>query len=194
MTARMPAATTMAGDRSALGLALALLGSSVVCASACERPSVGDNVPRTHADMLAAVEHGARAMSWAADFDRTFPGAEHGISYYTGDAGPRTWYSKVGIGGRYHLTMRVRIDLDATGRRVTPTGPPRFTLVEVREITIVPDGGDQQRITYDPEGQVEFGADEWARLVAAHGDLSAVGVVVKTDPPVPGFEKPWTRM
>lgn len=182
----------MPGDRSPLVLAVALLGSSIV--GACEQPAVADRSNHTRADMLAAVEHGVRAMSWAADFDRTFAGAEHGISYYTGDAGPRTWYSKVGIGGRYHLTMQVPIDLDASGTRVTPTGAPTFTLVEVREITISPDEDGQRVISYVPDGQVEFGPDAWARLVAAHGDLSAVGVAVKAGPPVPGFEGPWTRM
>lgn len=175
-------------------LALALLGSSIVCAPACERRLASDDVNHTPADMQSAVAHGVRTMSWAGEFDRTFAGTEHGISYYTGEAGPRTWYSKVGIGGRYHLTMQVRIDLDPTGTQVTPTGTPTFTLVEVREITNGPDGDGQKTIDYDPEGQLKFGPDEWARLVAAHGDLSAVGVLVKTDPPVPGFEKPWTRI
>jgi len=179
------------------GLAVAALGSAMACLSACEPrkdPAFIDasEIDRNHGNMMKAIENGTRTLSWARDFDRTFPGSEHHISYYMGGAGPRTWRSAVGIDGRYILRMDLPIDLDASGTQVSSQETPIFELSEVREILPLPDGGKE--ITKDPDGFVTFGPPEWAKLVAAHGDLSAIGVTVKAGPPLPGFEKPWNDL
>lgn len=143
-------------------------------------------------NMSKAIENGIRTMTWAKDFDKTFTGSEHYISYYMGGGGPRTWTSIVGLDGRYILEMELPIDLDASGIQVTPKETPTFVLSEVRSITLLPDG--RKHVKNDPKGIVRFGPPEWAKLIAAHGDLSAIGVVVKTGSPLDGFEKPWINL
>jgi hypothetical protein len=83
----------------------------------------------------AAVRNGRAELGPAREFEELFPQARHGISYYTGEMGPPTWGSEVGLFGRYVLSLRVKITFDWTRRHIRSRGEPQFQLVEVTRVT-----------------------------------------------------------
>jgi hypothetical protein len=121
-------------------------------------------------------------------FDALFPNGEHFISYFTGLAGQPLWNSKAGLYGRYVLTMQFDVALDRKAGTLTASGQPEFHLVEVESITALPDG--RAEIRYGPT-QEQFGPVEWRKLVESGGDLSVLGIDVKKEQPVAGFEAHW---
>jgi hypothetical protein len=137
--------------------------------------------------MASAERSGPAVIPFVGEFDRLYPGAVHSISYYTGTAGPPTWYSKVGLHGRYVLYVECPIEFDWTRFRITGYGKPTFWLSEVAEFAPLGDGRVQ--ITYLLHRSYELA--DWRKLVAAGGDLAALGIEVKKDRPLPGFDRHW---
>jgi hypothetical protein len=145
----------------------------------------------SHCDGGTPAEAVADAVKNQADvkaFGRLFTDADHFITHYTGTKGPRYWNSKAVLHERYVLTMQFKIDLDASGVRVTATSPPKYYLHEVTSVTVTP-SGQVSGISYG--STVEFGPAEWKKLEAAKGDLSAIGIKAKTDQPVSYLKAYW---
>ena len=135
-----------------------------------------------------AVADALKNQQDAKTFAQLFPDAEHFITHYTGTVGPRVWNSKALLHERYVLTMQFAMALDARGIQVTATAPPKFTVHEVTSVTVNPSG----RVDgFSYGGTVTFGPNEWKKLAAAKGDLSAVGMKPKTDQPVPHLKAHW---
>ena len=118
-------------------------------------------------------------------FEKLFPGSEHFISYYTGQAGTPRWNSKTLIHGRYILSMQFDITVDTAGTKVTAAAAPQFQLREV--ISAVPSPSGQTSITYNPASHRDFGPEEWKALETSGGDLSTLGIEVIRDQPVPNL-------
>ena len=120
---------------------------------------------------------------------RLFPGSLHFISYYTGTHGNPIWNSKAGLYGHYILTMQMPITLEGWGRdRIGSHDSPTFFLVEVQSILPFPNG---QTSINCGDTQITFGLSEWEKLVESGGDLSVLGVKVKKDEKIPGFDEHW---
>ncbi len=135
-----------------------------------------------------AIEDGRTAIPYARQFHDLFPAAEASFSYFTGEMGPPTWTSKVGLHGRYVLTLKVEVTFNAARTRIVRYGEPVFHLVEVTRI--VPAGPDHNAaILYG--SQISFGRKEWSRLVERQGDLAVLGMAILKDRPVDGFEQYW---
>ena len=130
------------------------------------------------------VADGVSSIATAAEFARLFPHAHHFISYYSGQKGPPTWHSEVGLSHRYILSVQLPITLDRAQGRVAASGAPEFLLLEVTQVSTLPDG----RISYQSGQSIRFGVAEWRRFIESHGDLSTLGV---TGPivPVKDFDK-----
>jgi hypothetical protein len=136
----------------------------------------------------AAIRSGPSEIGPVSQFVELFPDARHSITYYTGQMGQPQWTSTVGLHGRYVLTVQTDIEFDWSRRHVKSHGPPRYILVEVRAVSLLPDG--TTTIESGPT-QVHFGPKEWERLYRAGGDLSVLGITVVKDQSVAHFERAW---
>ena len=123
-----------------------------------------------------------------AAFERLYPGADHKISYYSGELGTPRWHSKAMLHGRYILSMTFQVSITSSGTQVQGITEPKFYLREVSDVTPEPGGG--ARMTYDGIYR-EFGLKEWDALVASDGDLSSIGVDAKPDKPVANLATHW---
>jgi hypothetical protein len=138
----------------------------------------------------AAVASGKQSIAAVRDFEQTFPNSSHSIMYFTGTHGTTTWRSEALVHERYTVTMHMPVRLNALRNRVASFDEPQFWLVEVREVSTLPDG--RTVIEYGP-AQVTFGPRDWQRVVDSGGDLGRLGIHVDTDRPVPGLAKEWRR-
>jgi hypothetical protein len=85
------------------------------------------------------------------------------------------------FGDRYHLTMLVPIEFDSSLETVTRLrGEPTFVLQELEEIT----GDDSFAGRLEPVWRSErrFDLAAWNKVVAAHGDFSAIGIDIDPTP------------
>src|SRR5262249_10875434 len=137
----------------------------------------------TKASHDLALADGKQSISYVREFTQLFPQGKHFISYYTGEYGNPTWNSKAGLHGRYVLTLQTPIPFDATRTKVVSYGQPSFLLVEVSSINRNANG--QTEIWYTGN-QLQFGKEEWQRVVDQGGDLSILGIKIVPDRPVPG--------
>jgi hypothetical protein len=133
----------------------------------------------------AAERSGRRDITFAADFDRLYPGGQHYISGYARVL--PTWRSVVGLHGRYVLTMKCDITLDVTRTRVAGHDTPAFFLSEV--VLVEPGANGTWNVRYGKTWR--FGAAEWQQVVAAGGDLGVLGIELTKDEPLPLFHRAW---
>jgi hypothetical protein len=130
-------------------------------------------------------------VGWVKQFERLFPGFDHSISYFTGEAGKPRWISKVGLRGRYVLTAEMEVELNQDRTTIVKHSEPRFHLIEVAKITEDPNTG--QILVENGDTEAEFGMDEWEKLVKKSGDLGVLGITLVKDKPVPLFDKHWKK-
>ncbi|HUS10586.1 MAG TPA: hypothetical protein VMZ30_08985 [Pyrinomonadaceae bacterium] len=133
-----------------------------------------------------SIAYGKQSIPIVMEFHRLFGDAVSSISYYTGEYGDPEWNSKVGLYGRYILTMQFKIELDDTRTKIIRFAEPRFHLVEVESIS--PQANGTHAITYGRQ-QVRFGIAEWQKLLEGNGDFSVIGVTLEKDKPVDEFSK-----
>ena len=131
-----------------------------------------------------ALESGKANIPWVRDFMRLFPGTRNSFSYYTGQFGSPNWNSEVALYRRYVFTMQVPVTFDWSRTRVVGWGKPTFVLMESTTVTPLPTG--QSEITHG--AYLNFGEDEWRRVVEDGGSFSSLGIELIKDRPVPGFE------
>jgi hypothetical protein len=131
----------------------------------------------------AAIQAGIRGRSYPGEFNKLFPGAFNGISYYSGLVGTPSWYGRAGLCQRYVLKMQLDVHLDSARVNITSTGRPSFYLYEFRSVTFLPSGAPKV------QGQqlATLSADDWRRLFDADGDFRVLGITLKTNEPVEGF-------
>ena len=125
---------------------------------------------RTHANMQIAIADTMKNEPYVADFNRFYPDAENFISYYTGDYGDPSWNSTVTIDGKYVLTMQYGLTVGKTGKTTRRDTDPHFYLNIIEWTRPRPDGGSETQFS----GGVDFGPDQWEKLVRANGDISVV--------------------
>jgi hypothetical protein len=153
-------------------IALLILSLFPLLLSGCQRGNMAD-----------AVTNGVTELDVAKDFEALFPAAEHFISYYTGTKGHPAWNSKVGLHGRYVLTVKFRIGFDASRTHPVMEGEPAFHLIELADIR-------ENGYGYT-DRQMEFGLTEWNLLLESSGDFEAIGYPMTKEKPLDGFDKVW---
>lgn len=137
----------------------------------------------------AAIRSGIQGNSYPAQFNQLFPGTQNIISYYTGSAGAPAWTSSAGLYGRYVFKMHLSIALDKGRTNIISYGPPTFYVYEITNI--VPGEYDNPRVSMVQ--QATFFSYDWLRLLQATGDFAILGITLKTNEPVKGFEENWNR-
>ena len=120
-------------------------------------------------------------------FHALFPQTYENLSHYTGSFGDPVWTSKIGLHGRYILSLQVPLMLNWTRTDVRSYGRPRFQLVEVTRIYVRNSG----QLTIDYGVSRHFGAYEWKEIVNLEGDISALGIMIKKNQAIRGFQKHW---
>jgi hypothetical protein len=173
---------------------LFLAFTGIALLTACNRSS--DSMSFSEAYMKAqknnydmAIQSGLQGNSIPGQFNRLFPNAVNGISYYTGEIGSSKWYSKTGLYGRYVVRMFCEIKLDKARTNIISMGPPGFDMGELTKITLNPNGSTS--IQTRPVAPISL--DTWQRLVDAKGNFQAVGIILKTNQPVENFEAVWRK-
>jgi hypothetical protein len=134
-------------------------------------------------NMAVAVSNGVAEIDIAKDFEALFPDSEHFITYYTGTKGDPIWNSKVGLHGRYVLTVRFRIGFDESRTHPVREQDPVFHLVELANISKNGYGYTDRHF--------EFGLKEWNLLMESSGDFNVIGYPMKKDKPLDGFDTAW---
>jgi hypothetical protein len=133
-------------------------------------------------DYVETAQSGIKTLPWPKEMEQLFGDGDHFITHYGFSPGPKEWNSEVFFGGRYTLTLQVDVVIE--GRTVAKSiSPPKFYLSEVEKV-VVDNGGAGANFS----GQWVLDEAQWKKLVQAKGDWSVIGIPVKTNSPVPGFE------
>ena len=169
---------------------LALFIMVMVCG--CKKPMHGFlKASYTQEDYDMALASGISGIEVVREFESLYPDAEHFITYYAKERGGSKWNSKVGLLGRYVLTVQFPIDFDESRHIPSLSGEPKFHFTEVESIDTLPDG---RHLTKYKGSSLHIGAKEWDVLTENQGRLESIGVDVKSSGPVPGFETEWKNL
>ena len=97
------------------------------------------------------------------------------------------WNTEVYFDGRYCLTMQVIVKVDRQFSKIVEVvGEPKFYLIETESVELLKDG----RVAANAGSQqYEFGLSDWNKVVAAKGDLSAIGIHLKRNQAVAHFDR-----
>lgn len=122
----------------------------------------------------------------AVEFEELFPAnTDHFITHFGfdrwSDKQSTVWTSDTYFLDRYQLTMQIPIEVDYEQRTFTTTGDPDFYLVECTDF-------DGRSSSHDGL-HFRFGKKEWQDLYASHGDFLKLGLSLKKDSPITGFDE-----
>ena len=159
---------------------LCIIGVAIFALGSCQK--------YTQADYDIALKNGTASLDVAREFNALFPDSNNFISYYTGQYGDPRWNSKVGLHGRYVLTVQFDLKFDSSRHMPARTSDPEFYLVEASQLDRTPDG--RLSISYS-DNQIRFGMEDWKKLIAARGELSAIGYSTNESNPHDGFAEVW---
>ena len=130
-----------------------------------------------------ATDNGVTEIKAVREFESLFPDSYHFISYYKGEKGTPAWNSKIGLHGRYVLTVQFPIEFDETRLHPSKSGAAQFHLLELDEI-------NENGTSYTSH-QLRFGAAEWDKLMKSGGNFEVIGYPMIKDEPLSGFEGAW---
>jgi len=135
-------------------------------------------------DYIQTVKSGLDTLPWPKEMEALFGEGDHFVTHYGVSPGPRKWTTEVFFGGRYTLALQVDVEIDYRNHTIKKNvSPPKFYLWEV-ESTFGIESPKSAKIS----GQWILDQTKWEELVRAKGDWSALGIPVRTNSPVPGFE------
>jgi hypothetical protein len=139
----------------------------------------GEKFPALEAPLLA---NGLRAIPQLREFKTLFPDVAEYCYLATEPLGTNRWVLQTPMHERYILRMVTQFAGDATWTNVVSYEPPAFSILEFKDYDTAPMG----RFGFYPVAT--FGVTNWPKLSAARGDLSAIGIALRTNDPVKEFE------
>jgi hypothetical protein len=159
-----------------------------------ELPHLFPKLPRTNqaaikllSEKFRALEapllaSGHRTIPWLREFKTVFANHAEYCHLDSEPSGTNLWVLQTPMLERYILRMVTPFSLDATWTNVVSYEPPAFSILEFKDHRTAPMGrfGFYQVTT--------FGVTNWPKLSAARGDLSAIGITLRTNDPVKEFE------
>ncbi len=136
-------------------------------------------------EQYQAIHQSARtALPIAVEMEQLFGTADHFITHFgSRSEASNLWNTVAFFGGRYELTMQVKIRVDYDKNQIEVVGDPEFYLVEVRSIKVYDDG----RTDGQYDRNFRFTKEEWKTVSEHKGDFSVIGFELKTEP-VAGFD------
>lgn len=145
----------------------------------------------TPAGYNRAILSGLAKIPEAVQFDEVFgkDNVDHFISHSGTRKAGNVWTSTVNFGGRYELSMQIPVKMGRSFDEVlTVQGSPMFVLMEISEISL--ENGVSGRMNSSFEKQYgHFDAAKWKKVYEAKGDFSVIGIPLKKDQPVVGFDE-----
>ena len=136
---------------------------------------------------IQTVQSGIKTLPWPKQIEKLLGESDHFITHYGFDADPKEWNTEVFFGGRYRLTLQVDVEIDYKNHLIkTNVSAPKFYLFEAGAIRR---NAKRDVEGVDISGQWIFDQTQWNKLVEAKGDWSVLGIPVKTNSPLPGFEE-----
>jgi hypothetical protein len=149
--------------------------------------TTGAERPRDKQDgYRLAVADGKAAIAAVRELVQIWPDARHSITHYTGEAGPTFWQSHVPLYGRYVLSVQIPITIDRGRGKVVGSGDPVFILEEIAGVKFDP--ATREETITQGDVNVTFGKAEWSKVVRAKGALDVLGVKIRKESPVTGFD------
>jgi hypothetical protein len=140
----------------------------------------------TMSDYVKTTQSGINTLPWPRQLEALFGDGDHLITDFGVGSGPRIWTPEVFFYGRYSLAAQFDVKIDYQQCRVvTNTSAPKFYLYEVESLTRDASGINGANIAH----QGTFDEEKWAALLRAKGDWSAIGIPVKTNDPINGFDE-----
>jgi hypothetical protein len=135
-------------------------------------------------DYVQTVQSGIKMLPWPRQMEELFGDSDHFILYYGTAGEQKIWHSRVYFYGRYSLTMETTVEIDDKSKTIRNfAGPPKFYLHEVKSVEV-----DRGRVTTSFSDQWVLDEAQWKKLVAAKGNWSVIGIILRTNEPVPGFD------
>lgn len=133
-----------------------------------------------------AIQSGMAVLPWPKQIEGLFGEADHFITHYNLDRGPKAWNTAVGLFGRYRLTLQVEVNIDYQKSIVLGNATnPIFYLFEIESIK-----KENGRIVgANFSNQWTFDAVSWKKLYESNGDWSTIGIPLKQNDPIPGFDE-----
>lgn len=133
----------------------------------------------------AAVTSGIATLPWPKQMEVMFGEGDHFVTHFGFDSKPKQWNTEVYFGKRYMLTLQVDVVINySAGTVVKTASPATFYLTKIARIQRLPDG----RMSTFPGNGWTVNEEQWSQLVAANGDWSVLGISLRMDDPVPGFD------
>ncbi len=123
------------------------------------------------------LANGHRTLHYVEDFNTLYTNAREFCLLGPEPLGTNAWVIQTSFHRRYILRMVTPFTLDTSWTNILSYDPPIFKLLEWRE---------KRRFGF--YAVCSFGATNWPKLVASGGDLSVIGIKLKTNSPVEDFE------
>jgi len=128
----------------------------------------------------SAIKSAESVIPVVIQFRILYPDSHIKIAHPYEEPNPARLTSWIFLYDRYELTLDLPITLSDDETKVVNWSKPHFTLVEI----ISANGPD---VRYNPDAQVDFGPEEWQKIVAQGGSFDAIGVHLNKTHPVSGF-------
>jgi len=132
-----------------------------------------------------AIESIRSVLTVPVQIEEMFPITTHYIANFVFDGNEGDFHKTMGseawFGDRYHLTMRVPVELDRNDKTITSLrGEPTFILQELEALANNASAGGRVDPVWRREHRFDLAA--WNKLVAAGGDFSAIGIEIDPTP------------
>ncbi|MCA9110836.1 MAG: hypothetical protein KDA52_12860 [Planctomycetaceae bacterium] len=135
-------------------------------------------------DYVATHESAAITIPTAVQIEELYGDADHFITEFGFDRKPKLWNTEVFFGGRYTLTMQVKVKVNYSANTIAMVDEPKFHLIGADTIRVYPDGRTGTRYSGDEHW---FSLAEWETVYESGGDYSLIGIAI--DPvPVVNFD------
>ncbi len=133
---------------------------------------------------IQTIQSGIKILPWPREMEALFGDGDHFILYYGTAGEQKPWHSRVFFYGRYSLTLETTVEIDDKNHTIKNfAAPPKFYLHEVKSVEM-----DNGRAITRFSDQWVLDQTQWEKLVAAKGNWAVLGIRLKTNEPVPGFD------
>jgi len=132
------------------------------------------------------VKSGTQSINVVQQFSRLIPTAIHGVGHYEGVGSELKWRSVGGLYGRYVVRMQFPVSVSWLTGQMHKTGPAEFMIMEIDSVKTIPGGLRAISLTSNKRS---FSEPDWAQIVAASGDWSAIHFPMTKDAPVDRFDE-----
>jgi len=124
------------------------------------------------------------AIPSAKDFKTLYLPENEFVYYLNSNEQPSVFLATAYLHNRYVLEYRVEFQYERETSRIIGNEEPFLSLSEIVSITREPDG--RLRLKHGLSEIIKY--DLWIRLNASQGDFASIGIALKNDMPVEGFD------